>query len=124
MYHFKELFFTVLRTVRLIILPVEIPPYELMQIFLPVIRLMQSRMIFQPVIPIPLQRPFADIQQQANILIIVQSFPVQVILRLLVPLIQCANHLFHLFEKPFHIGFECIFIQWYHKPNCFKFPII
>ena len=78
------IFLTFLRFAFPYILPVEIPPYKLMQVLLPIIRLMQDRMIFQSVIPIPLQRPFADVQQQANILVIVQPFPVQVILRLLV----------------------------------------
>mgnify|MGYP000494679008 CR=1 FL=1 len=48
---------------------------KLMHIFLHITRLMQIRVILQSIVPVSLQRPFADVQQQANILNIVQPFP-------------------------------------------------
>ena len=92
---------------------IEVVTNELVQVRLLVIRLVIYRIEFQhSVIPVSLQRAFADAQQQAYFLIVVQTLSVQVV-QVLFPrfrLVQLPGDAVQLTHDTFHPCFKFRFI--------------
>ena len=92
---------------------VEVVADELVQVRLLVIRLVIYRIELQhPVIPVSLQRAFADAQQQAYFLIVVQTLSVQVV-QVSFPrfrLVQFPGDAVQLTHDTFHPCFKFRFI--------------